>query len=76
MCERTHPGHYDAEGEDLWQRVRPMVGDLALMYHHIINATEYAMRAEHKGGAADLDKAITNLQRAKKLMEGSEYGNG
>ena len=76
MYERTHPDHYDAGGEDLWQRIRPLVGDRALMYHHIINATEYAMRAEHKGGTADLDKAITNLQRAKKLMEGSEYGNG
>lgn len=65
----NHPRHYDAgSGEDLWQRIRPLVGTEALYHHHIINAVEYALRAKDKNGTEDLEKAKVNLNRAIDLL--------
>jgi hypothetical protein len=63
-----HPNHYDADGEDLWDRIMPLFGPEALYQHHIINAIEYAVRAKNKNGSEDLEKAIVNLRRANGIL--------
>lgn len=66
----NHPSHYIQGGMEALDVLKAFYGENALILWCLLNSTKYVLRAPHKNGNQDIDKANFYTAKIKELSNG------